>query len=101
MSTAQERVEKWSSDAQDLKDALIHYDWQYRKKICIKCPLSEQKRRNCFRVDNYRFMRGVKVQETHCKWMDKARVRKFHDVMLGLIQLGLRNTKTQKGIVDG
>ena len=63
----------WNDLGEYFKDKLIEYDWQYRKKICIKCPLDIQKKLKCFRVDNFK----DGIQETHCKKMDNARTQKF------------------------
>ena len=84
--------QQWNEKGQDLKEILLDYNWQYRKKICTKCPLSEQKRRQCFRVDNYRIIQGEKIQETHCKWMNKARVAKFGDMISSFINVGMNMT---------
>jgi len=57
----------------------IEYNWQYRKKICTKCPLKTQKKLNCLRVDNYRIIDGIEIQETHCSKLEKARANKLRN----------------------
>lgn len=45
----------------------------------MKCPLEQQKKRNCFRVDNFKTINGKVIQETHCKWLENARYRKLRN----------------------
>ena len=66
-----------------LKDELLDYDWKYRKKICVKCPLETQKKLQCFRVNNFK----DGIQETHCSKMDKARVQKFRGRINNLLDM--------------
>ena len=62
---------------QVLGDECIEYSWKYRQKICVKCPHETQKKLECYKVDNYRIVSGVEVQETHCSKLEKARANKF------------------------
>ncbi len=57
----------------------IEYNWQYRKKICSKCPLETQKKLQCVKFDNYKIIEGVKIQETHCSKLQKARANKLRN----------------------
>jgi len=57
----------------------IEYNWNYRKRICTKCPTEVQKKLNCFRVDNYKVTDGVKIQETHCSKLENARENKMRN----------------------
>jgi hypothetical protein len=57
----------------------IEYNWQYRKKICLKCSLETQNILNCMRFDNYQVIDGVKIQETHCSKLENARAKKLRN----------------------
>lgn len=70
-----------------LGEEVIEYNWKYRSKICSKCPLSEQKRRSCVRFDNYRMIKGVEIQESHCNKLENARANKFRNRMKSLLRL--------------
>ena len=72
----------------DLKQALLNYNWKYREKICTKCPPEQQKERECFRVAySFRMINGKVIQETHCKWLIKARSRKFGNIINKLLNM--------------
>ena len=62
---------------QVLGDESIEYNWKYRQRICVKCPIETQKKLECHKVDNYRIVSGVEIQETHCSKLEKARANKF------------------------
>jgi len=62
---------------QVLGDESIEYNWKYRQKICVKCPIETQKKLECYKVDNYRIVSGVEIQETHCSKLERARANKF------------------------
>ena len=74
-----------------LKEELLDYDWKYRLKICSKCPLETQKKLQCFKVDNFKIIDNIQVQETHCSKMDKARVQKFRGRMNNLLNMASFN----------
>lgn len=83
-------TEQWHQIGSSLQDELREYDRNYRLKICSKCSLEQQKQRNCFRTDDFEIIHGKKIQFTHCKWMDKARVRKFRNQIHAFMNLGFR-----------
>lgn len=62
---------------QVLGEECIEYNWNYRKKICVKCPIETQNKLECYKVDNYRMINGEDIQETHCVKLEKARANKF------------------------
>lgn len=76
------RILDWHEEGTHIQQLLRKYNWQYRKKICTKCPLETQRNLNCFKVDN--FKNGI--QETHCKKMNKARTQKFRKIILGFMK---------------
>lgn len=84
--------EQWLNKGDQLKEELLEYNWQYRAKICTKCPLAEQKRRDCFKVNNYRMIKGMRIQETHCNWLTKARTAKFRNRIMSFIGIGMHTT---------
>ncbi|MGI0073372.1 MAG: hypothetical protein ACREA3_06140 [Nitrosotalea sp.] len=67
------RLEDWQEEGLRLKKELLDYNWQYRKKICIKCPMEQKIKLNCHKVNN--FVDGI--QETHCRKLIRARTQKF------------------------
>ena len=69
-----------------MKEKIIEYDWNYRKKICSKCNTEQQKKRGCFRVDN--FKEGI--QETHCKHLTNAGTQKFRKEINEFLDDGMR-----------
>ncbi len=72
-----ERMQDYDEAWQWLTYHVIQYDWNYRKKICTKCPLETQEKLNCFKVDNFKIIDGVKIQKTYCSKLKKARAKKF------------------------
>ena len=89
-------IEQWHHEGSGLQEELRAYDWQYRKKICVKCPLEQQKKRKCFRPDSFKVIQGVKIQETHCAWIDKARVRKYKSKINAFMNMGFRRMRGNK-----
>jgi len=88
MENLQERITDWHEEGEHIKKLLLDYDWEYRKKICTKCPIEIQQKLKCFRVNN--FESGI--QETHCKKMDRARTQKYRKTMMNFINFHpLRN----------
>ena len=69
-----------------LGEEAIEYNWKYRSKICVKCPLETQKKLNCIRFDNYRIIKGLEIQESHCKKLENARASKFRNRMKSLLR---------------
>lgn len=63
-----------------LKRELQDYNWEYRRKICVKCTAAEKIKFDCFKVNN--FVGGI--QETHCSKLENARRKKFQKKMGGL-----------------
>lgn len=76
-----DRTLDWQEEGIHIKKILLDYDWEYRKKICVKCPIEIQKKLQCLRIDNYK----EGIQETHCKKMDKARTQKYRKLILSFI----------------
>ena len=69
-----ERVTDWHEDGHHVKTLLTKYDRNYRLKICSRCTLDEQRKRNCLKLDMYTTS-GVQLR--HCGHMDRARVAKY------------------------
>ena len=59
----------------ELKQAVLDYNWNYRVKICTKCTRQEELK--CHKVNNFRIIDGVKIQETHCRKLINARTAKL------------------------
>ena len=68
----------WLEEGTHIQKLLREYNWNYREKICTKCPLEIQKKLKCIKVNN--FQNGI--QETYCKKMTKARSGKFRKIIL-------------------
>lgn len=75
-------MENWHKQAIQLKEKLIKYNWEYRKKICVKCTCEQQAKLKCHRVNN--FVDGI--QETHCRKLVQARTKKFKKNIGGLME---------------
>jgi len=73
----EERMKDYDEAWQWLTRHVIQYDWNYRKKICTKCPLETQEKLKCFKVNNFKIIDGVKIQKTYCSKLKKARAKKF------------------------
>lgn len=77
----------------DIIEQVKEYNWSYRFRICQNCPLEQQKKRNCYRVkDSYKIIKGVKLQQTHCKWLQNARANKFRDLMKKFFRVCMAET---------
>lgn len=72
-----ERIQDYDEAWDWLGKKAIEYDWQYRQQICSKCPIETQKKLDCFKVDNFKIIDGIEIQETHCSKLEKARANKF------------------------
>jgi len=68
-----DEIREWHKVGLILKEEMLDYNWEYRKKHCFKCSPIEKSIHKCFEVN--KFVNGV--QETHCKKMIKARTQKF------------------------
>ena len=79
--TLRERIIDWHEEGEHIKKLLLDYDWDYRRKVCTKCPLTTQRKLKCFRVNNFK----DEIQETHCKKMDKARTQKYRKTIMKFI----------------
>ena len=90
---------QWHEEGTGLQEELRSYDWHYRLKICSKCSTEQQKLRRCFKVNSFRTIKGMRIQETHCNWMTKARSRKFRSKILSYIRMGFR-TNSQEGSLE-
>jgi len=75
-------IQGWHKQGSSLKEAMIAYNWEYRKKICSKCPLETQQKLNCMRFPNYK----EGIQETHCKKLIQARTREFKKNIEGFLE---------------
>lgn len=75
------QITSWQKKSRELKDEMLDYNWEYRKKVCAKCPIETQIRLNCHKIDN--FKNGI--QETHCKKLIRARTKKFRKKIDGLL----------------
>ena len=69
-----ERMIDWFESGTHIQQLLRAYNKQYRKKICSKCPLEQQKKRYCLKLDMYS-TEGIQLK--HCSHMDKARSKKY------------------------
>ena len=78
-----ERVTDWHEDGDHIQKLLHDYDNQYRKKICSKCTIEQQRLRNCIRIDMYT---NEGIQITSCNHMDQARTRKHSKLIRKFIQ---------------
>lgn len=74
-----DRIQDYDESWNWLGRQAIEYNWKYRKMICTKCPLEVQEKLNCYKVDNYRIIDGLKIQETHCSKLEKARASKLRN----------------------
>lgn len=74
-----DRVQDYDEAWNWLGRRVTEYDWQYRLKICSKCPLETQQKLKCFRVNNFKTINGIQVQETHCIKLQKARAKKLRN----------------------
>lgn len=75
-------IKEWHNDGIRLKEELIKYNWEYRKKICSKCTLEQQAKLHCLKVNH--FVDGI--QETHCKKLVNARTKKNKKRIEGFIE---------------
>ncbi|MCV0401228.1 MAG: hypothetical protein K5777_04545 [Nitrosopumilus sp.] len=69
----EKKMDKWHDSGAKLQDALEQYNWEYRKKICVKCPLEVQQKLHCIKGD--RVVEGI--QETYCEKLVRARTKKM------------------------
>ena len=75
-----ERMQDWDESWQWIGRHMIKYDWNYRKKICTKCPLETKKKWKCYTSPNSsKIIDGVKIQKTYCKKLKNARANKFRN----------------------
>lgn len=74
-----ERLQDYDEAWNWLGRLVTQYNWQYRKKICSKCPLTTQQKLKCHKVNNFKIIDGVKIQETHCSKLQKARANKLRN----------------------
>ena len=76
-----ERMNDFDEVCDLLHEKIINYNWEYRKKICSKCPLDTQHKLKCQKINNFRIIDNKKIQETHCSKLMKAREQKFKNHM--------------------
>lgn len=77
MSTLKDKIQDYDEAWNTLGRMAINFNWNYRQRVCLKCPLEQQQKRKCFRVDNYRTINDKVIQETHCDWLQRARANKL------------------------
>ncbi|QLH03640.1 hypothetical protein C5F47_08865 [Nitrosopumilus cobalaminigenes] len=77
-----EDIKKWHYEGQQLELELNENDWEYRKKICTKCTIEEQKKLHCLKVNNFK----DGIQETHCDKLIHARTQKNKKKIEGYIE---------------
>lgn len=65
----------------ELSEEVLDYNWKYRLKICSKCPLKTQQKLRCYKINNFKIIKNIRIQETHCSKMEKARANKFRNKM--------------------
>ena len=66
-----ENITKVKESGKSIKDAMLEWNWEYRKTVCQKC--TDQVKLKCRKYDNFK----DGIQETHCDQMTKARIKKF------------------------
>jgi len=81
-NTYDNRYLDWQEEGIHIQKLLREYNWNYRKKICSKCPVDTQRKLKCIQVDNSR----DGIQETYCKKMTKARSQKFRKTILNYME---------------
>ena len=74
-----ERIKDYDEAWKWLTQHVTEYDWEYRKKICLKCPISTQEKLCCFKSNTFRTIDGLKIQKTYCSKLKKARANKFRN----------------------
>jgi len=79
-----ERIIDWQEEGNHIQKLLHDYDNQYRTKICSKCPIEEQQKRNCIKIDMYT-SKGIQI--TSCSHMDKSRTRKYSKTIRNFMKL--------------
>ena len=84
-------TEQWHNTGEGLQEELEIYNWEYRFKICSKCPIKIQHERGCIKGVKHRTIRGKTLRDTYCNWLVKARTKKFKDKINSFINLGLRS----------
>ena len=75
-------IQAWHTQGTSLKEAMIDFNWEYRQKVCSKCPLEMQQKLHCMKFPNYK----DGIQETHCKKLIQARTRKFKKNIEGFLE---------------
>lgn len=78
-NTINERIQDYDEVWNWLGHIAIEYNWKYRKKICSVCPLETRQKLHCQKIENYRIVDSVKIQETHCSKLEKSRANKLRN----------------------
>ena len=77
----------WQEEGNHIQKIIREYNWNYRKKICSRCSIENQRKLKCIKVDNFRWG----IQETYCKKMTKARSQKLKKIILKYIDFNPSN----------
>ena len=83
------RILDWQEEGIHIQELLREYNWEYRKKICVSCPIESQEKLNCQKEDNYK----DGLQETYCSKMTKARSQKFRKIILKFMKFHPLNSR--------
>ncbi len=75
-------IQSWHKQGISLKEEMIDFNWEYRNKICSKCPIEMQQKLQCMKFPNFK----DGIQETHCKKLIQARTRKFKKNIEGFLE---------------
>ncbi len=67
------KISNWQDQGLVIRDEMKKYNWEYRKKICVKCSIETQKKLNCRKINNFK----DGIQETWCEKILNARTQKF------------------------
>ena len=88
-NTFDNRYVDWQEEGSYIQKIIRQYNWEYREKICSKCPIEKQQKLNCVKIDN--FKNGI--QETYCSKMTKSRSKKFKKIILKYMDFHPSNSR--------
>lgn len=75
----QDRIQDYDEAWNWLGRRVKEYNWEYRARVCTKCPLEIQQKLRCHKVDNFEVINGQKIQETHCIKLRRARANRLRN----------------------